>query len=604
MAQIKRTKLARGTRLAPAHFNDVPMSASAIVTSSGYTVEQMIPKFSRFHMNWNIPTIRSSWGDNPRKEHPIIFTLPPMQEEWDENFIIDQKTNENRLITTLEEISISFDQGGNPVSITDTYGDYSPGMMSDTPAQSYYIAIKLYEKTPTYIDPDVKTPERLIFSQQFDSALFITNNRFNPVSLENIGLNLNPYKTYTWTIGFPNGLIHDGKHSCLPNFNLKATFKTFLRDKDFFQNLGPSPDQWIQNYPVSLTSSFPPNLNIEPVYPGDLITADATGSTTSGSSYNYNLKQLDKLAVNGYVGGLTNTSWPRVDQSIESDRCYDVIVVPLFCGAEQVQRFVYDLGNTGTLDILPFTNTALTSSNYTRTLDRRVIPIDYPFTIHHIYCATSFYAPEALSIPFGNPPTTGSFTDPGLYRQSADISRSIGVLIGKGVRADGLYTYQQVAYTDMNGDINTVSGSDNLVDRIQIQNKFPLFKTWGSADNFGTFIRDKSYDTELWQVPIVGLNKKITSQEKDAVDYWYTGSPFYTGKSTLTSYDRSLTSDMIGTSSVGSVPHTSGSEQWIEVRGLIDCPTGFATGSLSGRKDIILGTTGWYVYLIGKRTLT
>lgn len=605
MTVLTRKKLSKGVKLTPEHIDSLSDSLAEALTPDvngyGFGTENLATKNSRFHMDWYIPTIRSSWGDSPVLQHPIMFTLPPLQDEFNADYIVKEVSFtsvgfdgiDTRCI--LDEIMISWDQAQNPAAITDTYDTNSPGRLVDS-ADSYSFIIRLYEKTPQKIDGFSTEPDRLVWNGSFSGiAVSATGFRNNPFLISNINASIHPYKTYTWTISFTdddglNPTVQGQERSiCLPNFHLKATFKTPLKRHDLLA----ATSSLYPNFPQ--VERFWPILNTSASVSGSIITAD---TLSSGSSFNNRYGQYDRLAVNGYAGGLSMKSDYLPNQALRDDFTYDVIVVPLFTGADQVRKSAFIQGDEDKLAILPFMQSfpSGTNKDYIKTaMDRRIIRLDYPCIIHHVYCAVSFYAPRL----YGNQIRIGSSSymaasEPGLYRGT--IQRSVGVLLGSGIRADN-YDYQQVAYAEMNGPgINP-----NIVDRIQIQGPDGTRDSWGSLSDVGE--RIGAYDAELWQVPLVGDTARYGH------DYSITGYPIFAGQGNRRTKNRNEIVDYPYqyAPSPGSqtlhTPYTQGTEQWIEVRGRIEDPSGFAFSDDS-EEEIILGTTGWYVYLVIKRPLT
>lgn len=606
MPVITRKKLSKGVKLTPQHIDSLSDSLATTLTPDvngyGFGSENLSTKNSRFHMDWYIPTIRSSWGYK-EQQHPIMFTLPPLQNEFDSNFTVKEISFSSvgvELVDTrciLDEIMISWDQAQNPVAITDTYGTRTPGLLADA-ADNYSFIIRLYEKTPQKINSSSNEPDRLVWNATFDGiAVSATGFRNNPFLISNINVPIHPYKTYIWTITFTedNGLrpTIDSvvTNICLPNFHVKATFKTPLKSHDLLS----TSSSLYQNFPE--VDRFWPVLNTSASVTGSIITAD---TLSSGSSFNDRYGQYDRLAVNGYMGGLSMKSDFQPNQALRDDFAYDVIVVPLFTGADQIRKSAFIQGDVDKLSIMPFMPQLASGSNrdYIKTaMDRRIIRLDYPCVIHHVYCAVSFYAPQLSNNEIRiSASTSMAGSEPGLYRGT--IQRSVGVLLGSGIRGDN-YDYQQVAYAEMNSPgINPY-----IVDRVQIQGVDGNPDSWGSIDSFGD--RTTAYDAELWQVPLVG------DTARSGFDYSITGYPVFAGQGNRRTKNRTQIYDYpyqyapVPGSQTPHTPYTQASEQWIEVRGRIEDTAGFANiTDPNDAEEIILGTTGWYVYIVVRRPLT
>lgn len=607
MAKINRIKLSHGTKLVPEHLTSSIGDATDVLLNANVEHEQIDTNRNSFYVSVNIPVVRSSWGEvfgaatGSILEAPFPFMLPPTQEEFSTDYHANEKT------ITLDELMFSFDQNGNALAMTDFFdANEKPGLLYDGVSDNYTVRIRIYEKTPTIIGSTTAatstlTPELIVFQADYSSVLFSSVKfRNNPFVQPNIDVQINPYKTYILTISFPDGLensytagmVTQTRNAMLPSVNIRAKFSNRLLGADLEADLGAE----VQNLPdVHLgQNTFPPNVTVPTWNPTNKIPATTSGGITGIQT---SLDAIDYYAVKGYAGGLDKASDVLPNGVIRDMYGYDVICVPMFQSMEQIRRgWIFDAADT---DFLPYVPSGTVNPEWF--LDRRIISISHPFTIHHVFCSTSFYANKSDLMYVG---ATQKAQEPGIYRYNADIEREVGVFIGTGIRADH-YGIQQVAY----GKLNEAYPS-YLVDKIQLYDEKSNSEAWGSVSNYTTDTRRVgALDSELWQVPI---NYGAT---RTGYGYSENGSPFFTGQGNLRTksrtevYDRPF--DFAG-AAASRVPRTRGAEQWIEVRAKIsasgglgyDLPGEPTDANLEQYNDIVLGRGGWYVYLVGKRALT
>lgn len=585
MSKINRNKLSRGSKLVPEHLNTSLQAASSVVQGGNINEDQLEHNESAFYVHWNIPVIRSSWGETPyngKIEVPFPFVLPPTQDLWD----VSRHSTEKKIV--LEEMMFSFDQNANPLAMTDYFDpDELPGLLYDGVAENYTIRLRLYEKTPNIIGEGL-VPENMIYQIDLSSLLFgSVKYRNNPVVQSALSIPINPYKTYIMTISFPNGLMQSysgqTRHAMLPNTNVRFKFLSQLLSADVYSDIYGS------NMPTHYgVSPYSPGNTVATWNAGDPIYAEDAGGIPGIQSA---IESTDYLAVKGYRGGMDNKSDILPNNSMRDSCGYDVICVPLFQGLEAVRRGMVTDGFER--NCLPYVIDPVADPTWT--LDRRIVNISSTFIIHHVFCSVSFYANKSVLTAVGSPANNFLWNSfPGTYRFDQALSRDVGVFIGTGIRSDHT-DIQQVAYCQMDTAIN----SKYLVDKIQLVDEKGDPDAWGSVT--GATNRIGSPDSELWSVPI--------NYDASRLGFGYSenGPPFFTGQGNIrtkertNAYDRPF--DFGGPP--GIVPRTNGQEQWIEVRGKIADPLGlgrYAAGT--GHNDIIIGKGGWYVYLIGKRALS
>jgi hypothetical protein len=292
---------------------------------------------------------------------------------------------------------------------------------------------------------------------------------------------------------------------------------------------------------------------------------DATGVSSA-------LELLDSYVRGKYRGGYKKDS-SRYDtephENILTDAGYEVIAVPMWGNLVTVTGGSSGGGGITPNTELPFTYGGSWSSTEDFT-DRRIIPIQYPLTVHHVIAARNYSTYAA----------GGTIPD-----AACGFTEYVGVGIGSGLMGQ-TYNYQQVALGEWThlkpGIIDTACRTPSAP---------PV---------------SNSYIWELHSVPLIGSGGKTIGAPQ--------GKPFFIGKSitnpsTVSGYTPSTSTrrNVLTGGPSSHAPHTGGYENFIEVRWKFQSSTGLTDAAWldsSGNKTkSVVGFNGNWVYLICKKHL-
>ena len=589
MARISRNKLPRGVKLTIDHVY-TPLQSIETQLRGAITTDNLKDERSTFRLNFNFPFVRniakSASADNTltyKGAQCIPFVLPPLQED----FNIDQVVGKDLEYPTLEEFSFGFDQRSESCSIIgpDAYNQTANqkiGTASDLAGQSnfgtvgekYGLEFIILEKnrvlsTTTAYTPDSNytnafTNTEEIFNLAMPGTAFISSTeKLNPFNISDIGRPFQPYKSYLLLINPTSNYIPNAFVSL--TVSLKFSMKMMQRDNG--DDIANIPDYWegeIQN--ASAVGIVVP-------------AGDSQIEADSDDGVQTNIQRVDQVLAEKLKGSYNKWSHAPPQEHLKDSAGYEVIAVPVFGGMPPI------IGGTKTLsgnyvgnytDYLPYIqNTHVAGTNVFPTFDRRIIPLVYPMTIHHVVLGT-----------FVHPDTT---TNTG---QDWDIACGVG--LGTGMVGDE-YTYQQVAYLDIN---NSVTG--RVIDYFDGWKTATYYDTAGAVTDFAS---DDAH-CDLINIPLVygaaaGTQGTSYRTTNTAADY-LTGKPVFAGRGYSQTKPRINISQTPGDTASAVVPKTIGSEQWLEVRLKINPNVNWSTTTDS--KPIFYGT--FWVYIIGKKHLT
>jgi hypothetical protein len=322
--------------------------------------------------------------------------------------------------------------------------------------------------------------------------------------------------------------------------SLKFRHKMVARDGASTQNIPTAHNGALNTSPVTITT------------PGatDVIEADAS------SGVNTVMEKIDSVFRGKLNAGYDEKSKRRDAERILDNATYEVIAVPMFGNREAV------LGGSVFSADLPY----IGSSPYTgETGDRRIIPLHFPMTIHHVIACVNYT--RTVDGATRRPTTT-------------TLTNKIGVGIGSGLRSDGR-SYRQVATTSWTGipshaegmidGIGTDGSTGALWDLVAV----PITYVSGAASSKG--------------YPSLSLLSGIANQ----------GNPFFAGQTDSNLSTRSNTSLTLN----GTAAANFGQEQFLEVRwNIVDSVGMNNTGNYSNNETIV-GHGGHWVFIIGKKHL-
>tara|TARA_R100000808_G_scaffold5362_2_gene16391 strand:- start:6330 stop:8087 length:1758 start_codon:yes stop_codon:yes gene_type:complete len=576
MAKVTKENLTRGVKLTTQHVFTPLAAVKSELENVNIESEQIDVEGGSFRLNFNIPCVDSTAFplahatdlDNPlRYEYSIPFTLPPLQE------FFEQRGSTVVPSVVLEEFNISFDQRSEAATITDyqflSGGNKGlrDGFLNYQNMEAYDIEVALMEKPVIALNASAgHVPTREVFSLSLRGAALFggTTYRNNPATLDKINKSIDPFRSYLLMIHAPK-LLNGTVKSALPSLQMSLKFRHELVERD-------KAAAGVQNQPTHNGAQTGPSITIGSPAGTDTITAD------TADGVQLSIHRLDNVFVDGLSGGYGKDSTPSPTEEIKDDSCYEVIAVPMwsnFTAQRYISSYAEAPGYTiGDASSLPYVGV----DEDEPTCDRRIIPIQYPFVVHHVIAAVSYAAP--------------GFTNDAVHPTSHTFISEVGVGIGTGFMGD-LFDYQQVAYGKW-----TPSGGANPKSAITIDQIKSREGGLLSGDS------DEPWDYELLSIPLV---------RDGATDlgsgYFDQGKPFFIGKTTNLFGSTTARTSCGNVSNVSGTPKTEGCEQFIEVRWSFGDASGLlwsgapAVGGIQSNGEIYVGYNGFWVYIIGKKAL-
>lgn len=562
MAEITRKNLARGTKLVRQAVFD-PIEAAA-TEMSGTTIdgENLATEWAPFRVNLHIPWLDAKYFSNKDSgtlRFAIPFTLPPLQEFFDED---DFLPNETTPVIILDEVQMSFDQRAEASAIAsrNQVAAVNAGKLFPSALDRLDMSVALLSKKQWITDNNVQAwPDQEIFSTDLPAELFgSTNLRFNPFIIDNLNKVLQPYRTFVLVLD-ASDMWSTNEKVMLPSlcFSMRMRAKVLARDTGAAN---------VQNIPtVHNGAKSGPTVTINTPTTNSTISADGTRGVQT------NLLTLDDQVHGRLSGGYTRDADVDPDQSIDTDAAYDIMCVPVWSG----------YGHEGHISAQysPDIPNLTGGPPYTAIQQDEIsIPIPWPMTIHHVTLAVNYQAPSA-----GAGGALG-----GLHPTSATFTSDVTVGIGVGRRADE-YTFQDIATTAW----TPANKAAITIDRVLgIRNSRATAETPGSATH---------YDWELLHCPLV------TGPLGAGVGYYSQGKPFYVGMGSSKMWERTASGN--GNAGDGNRAYTRGTEQFLHVAWSFQDSGGLSdnaavpAGAAGDPSEVYVGYMGHWVQIVGKKHL-
>lgn len=527
---ISFKRMTRGIKLLAEHIFDPISSALSTLSSTGVPVAQYEKTQGTFRVNLAFPVANKFFVGATYNKTSILsvpFILPPLQDEFGAN---------PNAITSYElvEVSVSQDTRGENASLKGAdVGPPNVGTLNVEDPVGFDLSIKSRKA-------DASTPGRFnneVFSMQIaDIALLNPYSRFNPHVQSGISVPFDHNNSYLLTIA-PNKDTAN-----LVNIFVSLKFKSKLRQRDL---LGTSQNQTL----LAGRGFFPETATVP--------AGDSTIEADTNDGVNTGFKVIDAFIDRKLRGGFNRASMPSFKEGLKDDAGYEVISVPMFGSWPHVAggpRYASPvLGNDLPYETLPWVDSA--AGRYT-TMDRAIVPINYPLTIHHVIVAVNYTAGSGQS---SFRPTNAN---------APNLKHEVGVGLMSGHRSDNI-AHQQVAFVEwLPSTINNY-----LIDRANFDNGI-----------VNTYSRS-GYCWDLLNCPITGGT--------NGVGYTAQGQPMFAGQGT--SYNSFRTN--VG----AAAPLTAGGEQVLDIRWKIS--NGGVNPATWGLPQSIIGYGGCWVYLICKKTV-
>jgi hypothetical protein len=562
VAKVTRDRLSRGAKLLTQHTHAPLTSIATELNTSNVQAAQIQNSMAPFRVTYHIPWIGS---DFPRAADEnnvwgVPFILPPLQEFFsvstDASGVRTGEISDTTPNIVLDEISFSFEQRGEPAAVVDGFWP-TPLIPTAAPLKisadegnldyqgtgAYDIRVALLEKTQWFFDSNVYEPESEVVSFNLPPVAFSGDRlRLNPFIMSDISKAINPFKTYILTIHCP-GLSDFQtprlKTYALPSIIVSMRFLHPLVPRDAPSNNSPTP-----------VASPGPQITIDSPTGGvdDINADDSDGLST-------NIEIVDDVFSDGLRCGYGEFGDNNPLGHLDDDACYEVLVVPLYQGkhysgviADSVDGEAWRVNVTDPL------------------IDRRIIPLSYPMTIHGCYLAWNWQ--RWLPADRAGPVAQTAATVP----NSVTLSATVGVGIGSGLRSDD-YKYSQINSLALSGGPETHSNvnwsSNRAIDRIRI------------SENPAGRAAAPLYDWDIFEMSPGGVG----------TGYYDPPTPEWVGN-TWTPTSKRDTGFLL-----------DGIEQFIEVRMSINDANDLNVAGAGNAGDIYVGYQGHFVYIIGKKHL-
>ena len=587
MAKVTRKRLARGTKYVPEHvFEPIDDASSPSIghqiNNAGLDNENLASTSVPFRVNINIPFIDSRFGDLDSRMFSVPFALPPLQDTFAYTTHGSLKSPSVSSANTpppvvLDELSLSFDQRGEPAAIEDNWSGSSVGFGYESGKLNYdeqgklNLKISVLQKPSTFFNPAAGVWPNEVVSFDVPYTAWTADG---PFVVKDLNKAIDPYKTYAIGIEVPDS---PGAGIAFVNICASLKFRHGLVPRDQGSDIQNIPVR--SRAPISRTSS------------GDTIAItapapDATIESDTSSGLSHNLGVIDEALSERFRGGIDKNGETAPYQELENDAGYEVIAVPLMGNRRRGGI------SPTSVELEPYMKPATATAAL---FDRRIIPITHPICVHHVLLAYNWQR--------WNNVTAGGLSDPpNQLPDTATFTVDVGVGIGTGLKGDN-FTYDQVAQATLTNPYASGGvappGSPygvgtwypHAIDRVKTA-EFSGTRNYSLVSTVNvTHSQYSFWDWDMISVPLVGAG---------GAGYIAQGKPVYAGRSwTPTAVDAAYANNREDID--GGAPNCKGQEQFLEVRMKISDTAGLANlGSL----EYISGYGGHWVYLICKKMMT
>jgi hypothetical protein len=508
MSKIKKKDLTRGVRLNKEHVWDDNLNAVITNLNSAQDGDGLIrPMYDKqhgtFRLTFNIPYFGSEWTENNGVDMPYIipFLLLPLQEFVTMNATTSHLTPQ----VFLTEFTYGFDQRDEPALVTDhrcgagtiatggasnqTWSEYirasNPAFINARTDMNHYVTnlnqgklhydihdrgnlkFSILKKEALYFNTAAsRKPTDSVYDLTVVMENFTGPARLNPHVEKDLDIEFDPYSTYCLGITPPQladtSITGTRNNLALVNLTISLKFKHVLVNRD--TTAAPENPMYIPS-----TGGLKANDNVA-------VTVPAAGSqieAESADGLNTTTTTIDSAFRKGLNAGYDEWSnKPQVEQ-LTQDSCYDIIAIPMInCQRDNYMSlrdmqfgqspYCYGLESSGGF---PGNNV---SKQYGSTY-RAIVPINYPFQIHHVILAANcFTAPfYGDSAQFGlasqwwlNHHSDGQDPVPSDYQsgtcQDVRFRHHIGIGVGTGQQGSfygyrQVLNYQNIDFSDANG---------------------------------------------------------------------------------------------------------------------------------------------------------
>lgn len=533
MTSFKR--LTRGIKLLREHIFDPINSTLDLLTKAGLPIDNYNKENGTFRVTLTFPYSRCSLVQEGETSAPFI--LPPLQEFFDKS---------EYLIEGYELIELSVGQDTRcepgylrpPQSVVADPGPQAGVVLGAAP--SFSVFIRDHKIDASNFDP---------FSNEVYSVTI------PEISLINDYSRLNPFVQSGMAIPFRHDrtyivqLIPETDNRAMVSVTISLKFKTRLVGRD--------------GTAAAENNTLDAGHNFVPL--GATVPAGNTPiESDSADGINTGFKILDDFIGRKLAGGYSRSGQNQYAEGLREDAGYEVIAVPMFGGWGGVfgGPAPYGAGVGGVdyqaPDALPWSTTGVGGL---QTMDRALIPIQYPISIHHVILAVN------------NTPITGGLDywrlGTGVLPNGTDCRNEVGIGLLSGIRSDNVAISQIAHNSWLPADL---AAGTNVIDR----------GDWFRENTTG---RTRGYSWDILSCPLqVGTLGAGTG-------YSPQGKPVFVAQGASDTLPR--------TGPLG--PIVAGVEQMLDIRWKIsDSVTDVSTWA---ENNCIIGYRGHWVYLICKKML-
>lgn len=448
----------------------------------------------------------------------------------------------------------------------------------------------ILKKPMDYFNPNIvqdSYPTEEVYNLPVPMAAFINSDlRLNPHFEKDLNINMDPYSTYCLGINLPK--LHDDNidaddtqdNLAIVNLNIVIKFKHRLVTRDTAAVPG-----------AVLPGSRDPNMVPFHAAPSattlhktqDPVTLNSPAVSTTieadtADGVNTSLTQIDTKFRDKLRAGLDASSNKPVSEHLCQDAGYDIIAIPLWnnqwgnqftfkhafsamgpygAGSANEQTHV-GVGGSAPGTVFDNDYGVPTDSDFTT---RAIMPIDYPFTIHHVVVAANMFTADwypgvstrfdrnmwmdawddgsgagLAASPFPNfltgftPPAPADYNNPaGPYSDSVIVSH-IGLGVGTG-RQGGYYGYRQVGNWD-NLYLNASEAAANVP--ATPAGNFVLDKIHMGYPTEGVF---KDMDVPNWKLHYLPMNSQGVAGAGSSPGLFNGAAAGYGTKATAANFD-------------------------------------------------------------------
>ena len=543
MPKIGFKRLAKGVALLTSHIHSQIALGLSRLTSTGVAQDNLERGHGTFRLNLSIPWIpgRDGAGNATTGKMAVPFTLPPLQEHWSSTGSAGPTTPQ----VVLEEVCVSFDQRSEAAALTRYYNHggvtSEEGELDFDSTDELNLKVSIFSKEmQVWAGATATSLTSLEYSLDLPGveAFGAEKFRLNPMSQDDLETVIDPYRTYMLEVSFPDLPTQAAPplQVCSVVVSMRFRHEMLARDGASTQNIPTGHNGALNTSAVTITT------------PGATATIEADAS----DGVNTAMEKIDGVFRSKLNAGYDEKSKRRDAERVLDNATYEVIAVPMFGNRESV------LGGSAFSADLPY----IGSSPYTgETGDRRIIPLHFPMTIHHVIACVNY-----------------TRTVDGATRRptTATLTNKVGVGIGSGLRSDGR-SYRQITTADWTANS---AAAAYKVDQIGLNA--------GEGHQWDVLALPVTY--------VAGAASGKGYPSKTGLDQ---GHPYFAGQTDSNLSTRSNTSLTRG----GSAAANFGQEQFLEVRWNIVDSTGMNNTTNFSNNETIVGHGGHWVFIIGKKHL-